>query len=296
MSFATTELPSHTIAKLASEYPEAGHVLRSATPLRLHGGEESAAYRLGEFVVRVGARWRSAAELEWSGQVASAVADAVTEVIAPLGCASGRAVHVIEGHPITVWPFVAGAWADRANRRHFDSAAALLARVHRALAAAPLGPPPASDRRLGDTSDLTDHRLDEWLRAFSRDHLRRHALHGDYYPGNVLAVGDRLVGLLDWDEAFVGSPESELAVAAWEWGDCLRTGQLSKALEFAACYCRTRGTATALDDVALRQLIRRRLRWEAGVRRSDNAQEPQGAYDNAYAAAQIAAFHDLAPS
>lgn len=133
----------------------------------------------------------------------------VPEAIAPISSASGRTVHVVDGHPVTVWPFVAGEWADRANRRHFEAAAALLARVHRTLAAEPVGPPPGKDRRPGDTSDLTDHRLDEWLRHFERGRLQRHPLHGDYYPGNVLAAGDRLVGLLDWDEAFEGMPERE---------------------------------------------------------------------------------------
>ncbi|MEU4512444.1 hypothetical protein AB0G05_23375 [Nonomuraea wenchangensis] len=37
---------------------------------RLHGGEESAAYRLDGHVVRVGPAWRSAAESEWCHAIA----------------------------------------------------------------------------------------------------------------------------------------------------------------------------------------------------------------------------------
>jgi aminoglycoside phosphotransferase (APT) family kinase protein len=140
-----------------------------------------------------------------------------------------------------------------------------------------------------------DDRLDKWLGAFERDHSRFQPLHGDFYPGNVLAVGNRLVGLLDWDEAFVGRPESELAASAWEWGGCLRSGRLTSAIEFVASYGRAHGTSVALDEVAVRQLVRRRLRWEVGVRRNGDAEGPASAADYAYAAAQVAAFHDLAP-
>jgi Ser/Thr protein kinase RdoA (MazF antagonist) len=288
-------LPPSAIAVLAGEYPQAAPVLLAATPTRLDGGEESAAYQLGQYVVRVGAPWRSSAELEWSGRVAAATALQVPEAIAPVRSHKGSTVHVVEGCPLTMWPFVSGTAAKRSNGRHVDAAADLLARVHRALAGASLPLPPGSDRLPGDTSDLADRALDEWLRAFEGNHQRRHGLHGDYYPGNVLAAGDKLVGLLDWDEAVIGMAESELATAAWEWGDCLQTGLLDRAGAFVASYSRAGGTAESLDESALRQLIRQRLRREVGLRRSDRTGEPPDPDDNDYTAAQVAAFHDLAP-
>lgn len=37
---------------------------------RLHGGEESAAYRIGDLVMRLGPEWRSTAMAEWCHAVA----------------------------------------------------------------------------------------------------------------------------------------------------------------------------------------------------------------------------------
>lgn len=49
--------------------------------------------------------------------------------------------------------------------------------------------------------------------AHRYERLRRDAvfLHGDVWPGNVLWIGDRCVGLIDWKEAKVGDPGVELA-------------------------------------------------------------------------------------
>ena len=36
-------------------------------------------------------------------------------------------------------------------------------------------------------------------------------LHGDYWPGNILWREDRLVGVIDWEDAQVGDPIADLA-------------------------------------------------------------------------------------
>ena len=41
-------------------------------------------------------------------------------------------------------------------------------------------------------------------------------LHGDYWPGNLVWQGTRLVGLLDWEDAAVGDPLSDVACACLE--------------------------------------------------------------------------------
>ncbi len=260
------------------------------------GGEESAAWRLGGFVIRVGPAWRTAAEAEWSYAVAAAVSAQVPEVVAALESADGATVQVIGGRPCSVWPFIAGKAADRADPAQRAAAAELLARLHAALAGAVLGERPAPAVPLGDGTDLADLSLDAWLARFGRAHPARQALHGDYYPGNVLAEGGQLAAVLDWDEASTGPPESELAAAAWEWGDGLRSGRLGGALEFVRGYRQAGGPAGALGETALRQLIRQRLRWEIRYKRSQCRQATRTPEDGAYTAAQFTAYHDLRPA
>jgi aminoglycoside phosphotransferase (APT) family kinase protein len=45
---------------------------------------------------------------------------------------------------------------------------------------------------------------------------RRALLHGDYWPGNVLWRGARLVGVVDWEEACIGDPIADVATARLE--------------------------------------------------------------------------------
>jgi Ser/Thr protein kinase RdoA (MazF antagonist) len=295
MGFAEIPLPAASLDELAAHYPDIGAMLQGSSPERLHGGEESAAYRLGQLVVRIGARWRTAAETEWAYAVALSAAAQVPEALAPLASATGRTVLMIGDRPVSVWPYVAGSWAQRTNPSHFQTAARLLARLHIALAGAGIGPRPRCPRALGDVPDLADPELDEWLGRFDRTHQRQHPLHGDYFPGNLLAQGDQLVAVLDWDEAYIGTPESELAVAAWEWGDGLRIGNLDRARTFVSAYRQCGGPADVLNDIALRQLIRHRLRWEIRLKRGGTWETAPTANDDAYAAAQETAFRELAP-
>lgn len=68
--------------------------------------------------------------------------------------------------------------------------------------------------------------------------------------------------MLDWDEAFVGPPEMELAWAAWEWGDGLWADDLGDVLEFADRYRAAGGRTSPLTELELFQLVRVRLRAE----------------------------------
>jgi aminoglycoside phosphotransferase (APT) family kinase protein len=38
-------------------------------------------------------------------------------------------------------------------------------------------------------------------------------LHGDYWPGNILWRADKLVGVIDWEDACLGDPLADLAIA-----------------------------------------------------------------------------------
>ena len=295
MAFAAIRLPTGALDKLAVEYPDAAAMLQGCRPKRLPDGEESAVYRVGQLVVRVGPRWRTAAQARWACEVALSAAAQVPEVPAPLTSVHGCTVLMIAGRPLSVWPYVAGRRSDRANPVHVRAAAQLLARLHTALAAMSIGPQPGTEHALGDLSDLADPGLDAWLSGFALACPRRQVLHGDYYPGNVLAQGDRLVAILDWDEAHVGTPESELAAAAWEWGGGLRTVQLGRAARFTTSYRQAGGPAASLTETALRQLIRQRLRREIQYKRAADVEAALTAEDHAYLAAQSAAYWELRP-
>jgi Ser/Thr protein kinase RdoA (MazF antagonist) len=178
--------------------------------VRLYGGEESAAYRIADIVVRIGPQWRTDAEMAWFARLAAHAAAAVPEVVAPLF------VVRLSGRPVSGWPFVAGEWPDKFDPGMRRQAAELLVRLHKALADAPVPDEPVTPMPQGPGDDLADPGLDAWLA--SRAAQKVQPLHGDYYRGNVLALAGRITAILDWDDAYVGPVEREVAEAAWEWG------------------------------------------------------------------------------
>ncbi|WP_338118354.1 phosphotransferase family protein [Streptomyces coryli] len=204
------------------------------TAERLYGGEESAAWRVGDRVVRIGAYEKDLAEVEWCHAVAVAARAG--------GCAEAVA------------------------------AARLLARLHRALADVrlPARPRPSflETGLRGEVAyedpRLRDPELDAWLAEFSGRARLRHPLHGDFYHGNLLAdraEPRRLVAVLDWDEALVAPPEVEVGSAALEFAN--ETGEsFADARRFVDAYLEAGGTAGAVSDEELAQLMRHRLRRE----------------------------------
>lgn len=137
--------------------------------------------------------------------------------------------------------------------------------------------------------------LDRWLAAFTAT-ARAQPLHGDYYEGNLLSHDGHVVALIDWDEAVIGPPELGLASAAREFADEFGR-DLSDARAFVDAYVAAGGTAGALDDIALAQLMRHRLRREAvhfgiavarGVRHDED--------DLEYHRQRLVAFHRLRPA
>ncbi|MGI8594506.1 MAG: phosphotransferase enzyme family protein [Solirubrobacteraceae bacterium] len=265
-------------------------------PERLLGGEESAAYRLGRHVVRIGPAWRADAEVEWCHAVAAAAAARVAEALAPCRTATGSTVARVARRPVTVWPFVEGSRGDDRDRGQRAQAADLLARLHDALAGVRLGPRPPASAPRAEVPDLEDPELDEWLDDFDRAHESRQPLHGDFYGGNVLVREGRIVGLLDWDEAFVGPPERELAWAAWEWGDGLGTLALQGARTFIAEYAAAGGPARPIGGDCLRQLVRQRIRWEVSYARAAARRGVAlDADDHEYQDRQLEAFRLLGP-
>lgn len=227
----------------------------------LHGGEESLAVRANNVVVRIGPAWRLSADAEWCYALADRLGVPCGEVTRPVRAAAGTWTTRVDGCPVSVWPWIQGLRGDRSHPAHRHEAATVLARLHRAAKSISVPPrPPLSATTRPDVT-LVDETLDAWVEDFKR-HRPRHALHGDYYPGNVLFEEDTIAAILDWDEAVVDVPEVELAMAACEWGDLFGTGRLAGAIEFIQTYRTNGGTASRLDPTEIKQLYRARLRWE----------------------------------
>lgn len=266
---------------------------------RLHGGEESAAYRVGDVVVRIGSFGRDPAEVEWCNGIATAAARAVPEAVAPLPRADGSTVVMVAGRPITVWPLIEGQWAATEDPVQFAEAARLLARVHRALVDhRPRPRPKRSFLEIGldgtPPAELPDTELDRWLAEFTLT-ARAQPLHGDYYHGNLLSRDGHVTAVLDWDEALIGPPELELASAALEFADEYRR-DLSGARGFVDAYLDEGGAAGDLDDTTLAQLMRHRLRREAvyfGIAVARGVEHDEDALE--YHRERLAAFHQLRP-
>jgi aminoglycoside phosphotransferase (APT) family kinase protein len=237
---------------------------------RLHGGEESASHRIGDWVIRIGPDWRA-------GE-------------------GGRRVIRVEGRPVTVWPFVPGVWADRDDPEHQAQAADLLARLHRTLEGKRTEPRPIDTSPRLDTPDLEDPDLDEWHAAFLAGASARQPLHGDFYRGNILVNDGRITGLVDWDNAFVGPAPQELAWAAWEWTDASDEYDVDLCAPFLSAYEAAGGPAPLPDEVTTAQVVRHRLRWEVGYGRAARARGVEhDADDLEYEADIIEAFHELKP-
>ncbi|MFI6297989.1 aminoglycoside phosphotransferase family protein [Nonomuraea sp. NPDC050790] len=279
----------------------------SGPATRLHGGEESAAWRVGDKVVRISAYAKDLAEAEWCHRVAGAArAGGCTEAVVPLplpGRADGATVMRIEGRTVSLWPYVDGVWVPKDNLESALAAARLLARLHRALAKVELPPRPRPSlldvgQAAYDDPELHDPQLDNWLSDFTTRSRLWHPLHGDYYRGNLLTAHDdptRIIGVLDWDEALVAPPEVEVAGAAMEFTPDF-SENLAQPRQFAQTYRRSGGTAESLDDESLVQLMRHRLRRESVYFTQAAAQGvEQDEEDLDYHRRRLAAFTRLRP-
>ena len=290
MAWADIPLTDHIRASVAREF----RIETDGDAERLHGGEESASYRVGDNVIRIGPDWRDTPELEWCYALAAHAARSVPEVPNPRTNTRGHHTIRADGRPVSVWPFVEGVWASSANRSHRDQAAELLARLHRALASVSVEQRPVDTSPRLPTPDLDDAELDEWWSDFLATSRPHQALHGDYYRGNILVDDGRFKGLLDWDNAFVGPPAQEVAWASWEWTPASDEFDLEYCHEFLAAYVAAGGPAPAVDEKTIAQVVRHRVRWEVAYGRAMRLRGVEHDEDDLeYEADLIEAFHEL---
>jgi aminoglycoside phosphotransferase (APT) family kinase protein len=139
------------------------------------------------------------------------------------------------------------------------------------------------------TPDLDDPALDALLDELSAG--RAVPLHGDFYHGNVIVRDEKIAALVDWDEAFTGPPERELAWASWEWSDAREEYDVTHCLEFVSAYASAGGPAGPMDERTIAAFVRARLRWEISYNRA--LREGDGGFDPEYLDEITEAYHEL---
>ncbi|HEU4559841.1 MAG TPA: phosphotransferase [Longimicrobium sp.] len=259
-------------------------------------------------VLRVSPAARTVEELAWAYQLAAYAKLHLPETVAPLAGGDGSLVFRHGDRPVSLFPFVAGQLLDRDHPAQRDAAARLLGRLHRVLPAwpgvrprpdppspRPSAPHVAPDAELAAQSAmLADPDLDRFIAAWrASPRLPAAPLHADFYRGNLLCAGDRVVGLLDWDDAAIGSREYELAWSVWELAQAPAPGVTldpDRALQFLEAYAET-GPVDMSDRSFVIPLIRAHLRFEVWRARIE---EGQGmTVDHEYIARNVAAFAAL---
>ena len=259
-------------------------------------------------VLRVSPAARTVDELAWAYELARYTAGHVPQAVAPLAASDGSLVFRHGDRPVSLFPFVDGRLLDRDHPGERDAAARLLGRLHRVLPTWPgLRPRPdppsprpsaphlASDAELTDQGAvLPDPDLDRFIAEWrASPRLPAAPLHADFYRGNLLCADGDVAGLLDWDDAAIGSREYELAWSVWEIAQAPAPEVVlgrERALRFLTAYAET-GPVGVTDHGFVIPLIRAHLRfevWRAGV------EERQGmAVDHDYIARNVAAFDAL---
>lgn len=259
-------------------------------------------------VLRVSPAARTVDELAWAYELAGYAKLHTTEAVAPLAGRDGSLVFRHGERPVSLFPFVDGQLLDRDHPAQRDAAARLLGRLHRVLptwpalrprpnpsSPRPSAPHVASDAELAEQCVvLADPELDRFIAAWrANPRLPAAPLHGDFYRGNLLCAGDNVAGLLDWDDAVIGSREYELAWSVWELAQAPApevTLDPDRARRFLEAYAET-GPVDVSDRGFVIPLIRAHLRfevWRAGI------EEGQGmTVDHDYVARNVAAFEAL---
>lgn len=261
--------------------------------VHLDGGDECAIWRCGDVVVRIAPSWRTDDELRFTHDLASHVSRTVPEAVAPIAAADGSTFFRFGGHPVAVFPFIAGDPFSRSLDLVRD-AGELLARVHaanRRLRGVVL-PPSQRHDRVPVADELRDEELVRWHDGLSTRGEPRLVIHGDVYGRNLLVRDGRIAALLDWDEAHEDFIGQEIAWSMWEFSkvDGVRIDE-----PFASAFLDGYVSAGGRLPPAFREnaiaFIRWRLRDELHVQLTARARGE--AFDEEYFETELTAFTNL---
>lgn len=145
----------------------------------------------------------------------------------------GRLIHELEGRPACLIQFLSGVSVSHPTPPQARAAGAALGQMHRAVADFPLDRPNSMGfgtwqplfercgRSLNEIApglyDDIGVALDRLAAGWDRDGLDRCAIHADLFPDNVLMLGERVTGLIDFYFACTDIRLYDLAVAHTAW-------------------------------------------------------------------------------
>jgi aminoglycoside phosphotransferase (APT) family kinase protein len=224
---AETVLPDDTLKAVVSAHMP-GARFKRAFPLS--GGVSANVYRL-EIEAEDGAASSVVLRVHGphhNGHPAALEFD-VLRAVTDLGICAPRALALDESlrhipYPFLVLQHIDGetAFPTSATDPRIGGMAEALARIHDAPIAGLPGLP-LRDDPVPELPDFLPHGeefepLRLWLSTIG--HARHDGpaalLHGDFWPGNLLWQGERLTGILDWEDAACGDPLSDVACTALE--------------------------------------------------------------------------------
>jgi homoserine kinase type II len=203
----------------------------------------------------------------------------------PVTTRNGKALGTLAGRPAAIIDFLEGVWPRKPNAAHCAAVGQALAKLHLAGRDFPMTRVNALSvsgwRPLYDSAGSRADTLQHGLRALLSDelghlekswpkHLPEGVIHADLFPDNVLFLGDKLSGLIDFYFACNDILAYDVAICLNAW--CFESDHsfnVTKARAFLNAYGRERKLSEAEQDAlpllargaALRILLTRLVDW-----------------------------------
>jgi homoserine kinase type II len=203
----------------------------------------------------------------------------------PVTTRNGDVLGTLAGRPAAIIDFLEGVWPRKPNAAHCAAVGQALAKLHLAGRDFPMTRVNALSvsgwRPLFDSASSRADTLQHGLRALLSDeldhlekawpkHLPDGVIHADLFPDNVLFLGNKLSGLIDFYFACNDILAYDIAICMNAW--CFETDHsfnVTKARAFLNAYGRERKLSDAEQDAlpllargaALRILLTRLVDW-----------------------------------